>query len=500
MLNDVHELPAGAKLRTPVCVVGSGAAGITTARALAGHGIECVLLEAGGLELEDDTQALYKGKNVGVPYFALHHTRLRYFGGSTNHWTGWCRPLDDIDFESRPWLPYADWPINGQDLAPYAVAAHEILELGPLDYAADSWSQRTKQPLLPLDPHLATTAIWQFSTPTRFLRRYLDEVADSSQIQAYLYANVVDIEPAPRGRRVERVRVKALDGHEIFVYPRVLVLATGAIENARLLLQSTTGHPRGIGNRHDVVGRYFIEHPHANVGVITTTLPPEQLALYHDIYRLYEHGPPAAVRGAIAVPPHVMRRERLLGFSAALEPKVNLPPLGQGLTLGVEQLMRDLQRAGPVRQLQLYMRSEQAPNPASRVFLRDERDALGMRRLALDWQLCDRSVASMRRSIEFAAAAVGKAGVGRVYSFFHAPDRVRGSAWPHFAGGHHHMGTTRMGVDPETSVVNSDCRLHDVENFYVAGSSVFSTGGFANPTLTIVKLALRLVDHLEQRL
>ncbi len=500
MLREVSEVPAGKKLEAQVCIVGAGAAGIVLARRLAALGISSVLLEAGGPEREHETQDLYKGRIVGASYFELHHTRLRYFGGTTNHWTGWCRPLEPIDFEERPWIRHGRWPITHEEVARYYSGAQEICDLGPPDYSPEFWSRRTGQPLLPLDPELATTSIWQFSTPTRFAKKYREEIAESTHVDAYLHANVVDLEPDKRGSRIEQVRVRDLDGHEIFVRPRVLVLAAGAIENARLLLASTQGNPAGLGNRHDVVGRYFMEHPHANIGALLTTLPPHELELYDDIYRLGEDAPPPAVRGALTVPEDVMRREGLMGFSAALEPKLQYPPLGSELTSGVEQLMRDLQGVEPLRTYQLYLRCEQAPRPDSRVMLDEKRDALGMRRVALDWRVGADSFASMKRSMELVAAGVSRAGLGRIYSFFHTDDEPRAGAWPAYTGGHHHMGTTRMGSDPTVSVVDGDCRVHGVDNLYVAGSSVFTTGGFGNPTLTIVALALRLGDHLEQQL
>ena len=500
MLREVSEVPAGAKIEVPVCVVGAGAAGITLTRRLDERGIPTVLLEAGGEEREEATQALYKGRNVGASYFELHHTRLRYFGGSTNHWTGWCRPLEAIDFEARPWLRHGRWPIEYEEVWSYYAPAHEICDLGPCEYGTKYWSQRTSQRALPLDPELATTALWQFSTPTRFAHKYGAEIRESASIQAYLHANVVDIEPNRQGSRIAQVRVRNLAGHEIFVRPKVLIIAGGAIENARLLLASTQGNPAGLGNRHDVVGRYFVEHPHANIGALLAAVPPSDLELYDDIYRLGEDAPPAAIRGALSVPEEVMRREGLMGFSAALEPKLLFPPPGRELTAGVEQLLRDLQRVEPRNTYQLYLRCEQAPRPESRVLLDDKKDALGMRRVALDWRLDDESISSMKRSMELVAAGVAKARVGRIYSFFHANDPVRAGAWPGFTGGHHHMGTTRMGKDPEVSVVDGNCRVHGVDNLYVAGSSVFTTGGFGNPTLTIVALALRLGDHLARTL
>ncbi|MFC1643189.1 FAD-dependent oxidoreductase, partial [Myxococcota bacterium] len=168
MLLDARQISPGAVLRASVCVAGGGAAGIALARQLARSGRDVILLESGGLQMEADTQALYRGETRGSLYFALDAARLRYFGGTTNHWTGWCRPLDRCDFEQRDWIPLSGWPLSISELSPYFLGAQELCELGPFDYDASNWAKRTGQPLLPLDEELAETAVWQFSPPTRF--------------------------------------------------------------------------------------------------------------------------------------------------------------------------------------------------------------------------------------------------------------------------------------------------------------------------------------------
>src|SRR5687767_4428536 len=123
MLADARSVPTGTDLRTDVCIIGCGAAGITLGRALIGSGSEVVLLESGGMELDTDTQALYEGESVGLPYFPLEGARLRYFGGSTNHWGGLCARFREFDFERRDWIPSSGWPINLSDVEPYYPAA-----------------------------------------------------------------------------------------------------------------------------------------------------------------------------------------------------------------------------------------------------------------------------------------------------------------------------------------------------------------------------------------
>ncbi|MFC1642340.1 GMC family oxidoreductase [Myxococcota bacterium] len=158
----------------------------------------------------------------------------------------------------------------------------------------------------------------------------------------------------------------------------------------------------------------------------------------------------------------------------------------------------DLQRSRASAYYQLYVRSEQPPDPESRITLSQARDPLGMRRPILNWHVGKRVHSTIGRGLELLAGAFGHARLGRVYSFLHAQDESRVGAWPEFAGGYHHMGTTRMGSDPAHSVVDRDCRVHGMENLYIAGSSVFTTAGFSNPTLTLLALALRLAKHLER--
>ena len=119
MLIDGRTLPPDHLLDCDLCIIGGGAAGITLASAFAGgRDVDVCLVESGGFDFDADVQELYRGEAVGAPYEA-YDTRLRYFGGSTNHWGGYCLPLEDLDFEVRPWVPYSGWPLRRADLAPY---------------------------------------------------------------------------------------------------------------------------------------------------------------------------------------------------------------------------------------------------------------------------------------------------------------------------------------------------------------------------------------------
>jgi choline dehydrogenase-like flavoprotein len=137
---------------------------------------------------------------------------------------------------------------------------------------------------------------------------------------------------------------------------------------------------------------------------------------------------------------------------------------------------------------------EQAPNRESRVMLGEERDRLGCARVALCWSLTSLDRRTFDRGHEILHEELRRANVGSLETAFGPAD----DAWPPgLRGARHHMGTTRMHVDPRRGVVDPQCRVHGISNLYVAGSSVFPTGGAANPTLTIVALALRLAEHVD---
>jgi choline dehydrogenase-like flavoprotein len=484
-----------------VCVVGSGPAGITVARRLADRGATVALMEGGGRERDDASQDLYSGESVGLEYFSLDGTRLRYFGGSSNHWGGWSRPLDPHDFEVRPGIPLSGWPIAKRDLDPYRAETNDILDLGPAGAYPD----------LPFeDPSYAFSKVQiRFSRPpTRFAEKYGAEIEASERILLALHANLVDIRLTDDLASVAELRFRSLaEGDPGFaVRARLYVLCLGGIENSRALLNAASQAETGIGNGHDLVGRHFSEHPHVVIADV----------LYED-----PELDSAARRGFFSPSADFLAKNRCLNFNLRLFPKViraeSPPPLGpagravcslpfaerlawsvlgHGLDCGREPPPRD-ESTGTI-----LITPEQALNPESRVRLGEERDPLGLRRIVLDWQLTELDYESMRiAALEF-GGVLAKAGMARVRlrDWLTADDpRMPGrDAGP--VAGHHHMCTTRMSDVPRTGVVDRDCRVHGLRDLYIGGSSVFATGGWANPTYTIVQLALRLGDHLSGRL
>jgi choline dehydrogenase-like flavoprotein len=512
---DARALANGTLIEGDLCIVGAGAAGISVAREFLGTSTRVILLEGGGFDLEPSMQALYRGEIVGRPYYPLEAARLHYFGGTTGHWGGFCAPLDPIDFTARAWVPESGWPITRATLDPFYARAHDVLDLGPYDYRPAFWQARdARRVSLPLDRTVVEEKVWQFSAPTRFGSKYRAPIVSSPTVQLYTHANVVELECNEAATRVEAVRIRHFDGREHRVRATHVVLAASTMQNVRLLLASTGRSPAGIGNAHDTVGRYFMEHLEMPTGR-AAILRPQSMLFYG-----YDFGVTPA-RAELRLTDAEQARRGVLNATLACEPASDNgddtlstfeiePPESvesfrqqtrDSLTAEMRSSARTFDAAFVKRRplFALFTRQEQAPNPGSRVTLSRERDALGVPRARFDWQFTALDKQTMRETTTALAQQFGAAGVGRIQV---RPWLLEGDeVWPPMvSGGWHDMGGTRMHADPRKGVVDADCRVHGVANLHVAGAGVFPTAGSANPTLTIVALALRLGGQLRRLL
>ena len=498
MIHDARALPDGIRLEADVCIVGGGAAGIALALELRDSPLRVCLLESGGHDYDPDIQDLARGHVAGRRYYKLHTTRLRLLGGSTNHWGGKCRPLDPIDFAHRPWIPHSGWPLDRAQLDPYYRRAQRLCRLGPFEYEPAYWEEALGTRVWPFDSEVLRTRIFLLR-PLPFGRAYRRRLERAENVDVYLHASATGFELDAAGERVAAVEARALAGRGFRVGARRFVLAAGGIENPRLLLLSNGRRPAGLGNQHDLVGRFFMDHIWCPWGRIRLSDPRPPARLYRD--------PPAsrevAVHAGLSFTEAVMEAESLSNFATIPlleEPaQPGVEGIGAPLAAEISEMDRadraagDGSAAGAVL-LRNYF--EQVPDPESRVTLADDRDALGQRRIRLRWRLGEIDRRTLRRAHEILAAELGRLGLGRLR--LEVTDDL--AEWPPTTiGGHHHMGTTRMSRDPRRGVVDADCRVHGVPNLYVAGSSVFPTSGYANPTLTLLALAIRLADHLKAR-
>ena len=519
MHTDIRTLEPGTTLEGDLCIVGAGAAGISMALEWIGSSHKVILLEGGGFDPEPAMQDLYRGENVGQPYYPLQAARLHYFGGTTGHWAGFCSTYDPLDFEQRPWVPHSGWPIARKDLDPFYARAQRLAELGPYEYDARYWEQQDPALVpLPLDPNVVWTKIWQFSPPTRFGTKYRDAIVKAPNVHLFTHANVCEVIANESLAAVDGLRARTLDGKEYRVRARSYVLACCTLQNARLLLASNRQATAGLGNGNDLVGRYFMEHFEMPGGELVVS---KAQASRMKIYAL-NFGTTKA-RGEISLTSNTQREHEILNGTVSLTPGIpgeHGKSTFQVLTPEVLDAMFSWEKNGrhgppPIpfpkgpppdsanadtpAFFHMSTRQEQAPNPDSRVTLSAEKDAMGMPRVKLDWRLGALDKRSIRTFYELLGRELGRTSTGRVQIQEWLLDGDE--SWPSFvSGGWHHMGTTRMHADPKQGVVDANCRVHGLGNLYIAGAAVFPTAGSANPTLTLISMSLRLSDHLKTAL
>jgi choline dehydrogenase-like flavoprotein len=527
VLSHAAEPADGELVKTDLCIVGAGPAGITIAREFLNTDTRVCLLESGGREMERRAQRRSRGESVGYPIHRLDQSRVRAFGGTSRHWPPHeglaVRPLDPIDFEARPGLSWSGWPFDRTYLEPWYASAQAICRAGPYDYDPAGWTEGAASPLRLVDDTVGTTVF--VHGPAAF-DGYHAEVSAAPNLTLFQHATVTELVPdAQAPDRVDRVRVRRDDGSAFFVKAEVFVLAAGGIENPRLLLLSRGADPAGLGNRHDVVGRYFAERLSGRSGYVVADRPE-----LIDRAGFYEVRPARGTRiqGAFRVADSVQRERRLHNCAffllrrdaaitaeavrsmATLVKAARRTPLLEGVPGHLRNIVtgaRDLagyaagglaaRRGGGRRPEVLIVRvqGEQAPDPESRITLGERTDDSGLPVARVDWRIDEADLASIRASQELLDTALRATGIGHV-------ENMLGDEQPPmlFEGNYHHLGATRMHPDPRRGVVNADLQIHGVRNVYVAGSSVFPTYGCSNPTLTIVALALRLADHLGKRL
>lgn len=571
MLVDALTLPQDTVLETELCIVGAGPAGIAIACEFIGQPTSVCLLESGGLEPRADLEQLCETETIGQPCSIGPETRCRKFGGTSNFWCinigggQWgvrLAPLSAIDFEQRDWIAHSGWPFDRAALDPYYERAQKVCCAGPFAYQAEDWTTE-RSPVLPLAPETWRTHIYQFGLRDVYAHEYRQEIQQSPTITAYIHAHVLELETDDVGQHVTSVRVAASTGSTFQVKAKTFILAAGGVESAQLLLLSNRVQRAGLGNAHDLVGRFFMDHPKVYVGSWIPSHPRLiHQALLYDMRRVHA----SSIMGALTLSDKIAQQEHLLAISAMLFPRPK--PYQAQATYALKTLLYELTQAdedspavGKVAVLKRIIKHlltgrhrpddiwkrvvtiasgldyilpatyrtfknkqpamtglgrggwsvdqqahrwfhdfevlcmvEQEPDPSNRITLSSQRDPFGRLKPQLHWRLSDQMIQSILRSQDSLADAIAKAHLGELQIL---RDRDNLPVFESL-GSHHHMGTTRMHPDPRQGVVDETCRVHGVDNLYIASSAVFPTGGHANPTLTIVALALRLADHVKQ--
>jgi choline dehydrogenase-like flavoprotein len=547
VLTDGRGIPANTVFIVDLCIIGTGPAGLAITHELTGSGFQILLIERG--DVTDELAAdLTSDLEFESPHFLFPQGTLHnQFGGMAAIWkTGLLGgappaarylPLDPIDFETRYWVPHSGWPITFDQMAPYYDRARMLCGIESFDFHGPL-PETDRIPLSSPSGELVTR-LDQSGPATAFTSRPLVELTRSDQVHVVTNAIAVELTSADgTDDGMATTSVRTPGGVPFTIRSRVVVVAGGAIESARLLLNSTAQYSTGLGNHFDNVGRFFMEHP--RVSLSCGSFSPKGSTRALDLYEPHILDGQLVV-GKLKLSETVLRREELLNGNAYIVPKyrwslsqlegarsariaVNSIKRRQGLTRVPKHLamatrhapslarhslnrylnrpevpVRDSEkRTGMVaRSFELIYQPEQAPNRANRVTLSQRRDALGYRIAHLYWRWSEIDLLSIRRVRRIFASELRASGLADLV-------QAEGDIFPRGESNmspetaHHLLGTTRMHDLPRHGVVDRVCRVHGSSSVYVAGASVFPTGGYANPTLTVVALAIRLADELKR--
>ena len=541
MWHSANELAPGTVIDTQVCIVGAGPAGLTLARELAGARFKVLLVESGDFQAHRRLKELNEGDTFGDGYPNPRWHRVRRVGGCANRWLvgiGGGKlgarfvPLDPSDFEKREWIAHSGWPIGRAELDPYYQRAQNHCGIGPYRYDLDAW---TMPGATPIETDGLETSVFQFGPQQQWTGRHKALFAETSNVEVLLNATVMEIETDDGGGTVTGLKLVNDAGQPILIRSDITALAVGCVETTRLLLNSHAVHQAGLGNAHDVVGRYFMDHPQSYLNVFT----PSDKHLF-DSTGIYDIRPREgmAVMAKLAFKDQALRTHRLPnschllfprrdhflseGFQAFFSLMLDLKHLAvpRGVARRVYTMASGVKDLAPIAlwalqgkahypylsnggwadlaaksdlfsSFEIWSMVEQAPDPENRIRLGQRSDANGMPKVAIHWRFTDADRDGVKRMRAQFKHEIETSGLGTVNwspDLYTTPSSV------------HPIGGARMGTEPRTSVVGPDLRVHGLRNLFAASSAVFPTSGYANPTLTVVALACRLADRIKDML
>jgi choline dehydrogenase-like flavoprotein len=513
------------ELSASVCIVGAGIAGLVAATRLArDKKRRIVVIESGHGEFESSVSPLNEIDDPCDNYRGAQTGRSRGLGGTSLLWSGKLIPLSAQDMQGRPQLDLEGWPFDIGELEQYRQETEDLMEVDSEPYEGSVAEQLDPDRRLPRND-VDFCLRWP-KMPTRknhnlayVLRK---EIQNCENLEIWLGATVSEFRFDLSGGRIEAITAINQAGRTLRVVASEYLLAAGTLESTRLLLLADRQSNDSVSRNCNALGRYFNDH----LAVSAANLLPRNLALTNlALSDRYTFGAPRHLHFELR--PEIQHAHGIA--SAYFETRMELPDSSalskakhvvQGFRRGKPRIgyrdMNTILKDSPsllrtaqwrsVRKhkywpsnanLTIEIRVEQLPQWQNRICLSDQKDALGVPKLRLEWKKTDAEERAFR-------LMVGKidrywnAHLARVCKLEWIPEvlnsdlRIVDSATDRA----HPAGSTRMGINPFDSVVDPRLRVHRIPNLSVASASVFPSSGSANPTLTVMLLAMRAADTL----
>ena len=483
MFKDLGKLDEFQESEYDICIIGSGPAGLTIANHI-DKKKKVLICEGGDFEQSDQSTDCYVGKIVGDPYFDLDVCRLRQFGGTSGHWGGWCRTLDDVDFLQKKLNSKAYWPITKDELDIYLPKTIKILDVPDIP----------KDELIS-DKFGIKKVYFKFSgneerEPVRFGDKYKKQIINSQNIDLYINCNLSQIYNS--NDLVKYATFKSFNKKIYKVKAKIFIFAMGGIENSRQLLWQQILNNNSLYDEKLPVGRYWIEHPHYTLGEI---LLSNEINL--SFYTLTKSMQIQKGVMSCAIRVHGQSLSKTKDLLRNL--MCNVPNLSEKF---LSKFNKNILCSASIE-----TQWEQSPEYSNRIKLSNEqKDTFNIPRSILEWKKVDLDYITVKETLNQFNKWILENDLGRIKLDDWVLDDdydnlILNEKGPFIEanGGNHHMGGTRMSDDPNYGVVDKNCKVFGIKNLYMAGSSVFPTGGYSNPTLTIVQLSLRLAEYLNQK-
>ena len=524
---DAKSFSSETRQNADVCIIGAGVAGITLALELDKKGISSILLDGGDESFSMESQSLYSPGDKIEGYEDITYNRLRFLGGSSNHWQNSTGLFTKEDFEKRDWIPNSGWPITHEDIAPHYVLAGHYCGTGTDGYDTQYWLNKMGG----VDPTKGSNALElginkAAIPPTRFYYVHGAKIVDSEHINLIKNANLVDLEFDENTQLVNEITFVTYNSQSRHkVTAKQFILCCGGIENARFMLLFNEKYQNKIGNQYDNIGRYFMEHP---VLRAANFYPSKNTKL--DILNegILEEG--RMIKGFMQIDGETLTRNKAINLRLPLHRKTKYE-ISEGirsyhyltdsskadgfpndgwshiyniiadLDMFAEAIARKkfstelFEHAKEFGGYEISMMFEQIPDRNNRITLSEDRDVLGIKKVNVQWQLLKKDKENVWTALELIAKELGKSNLGKLHILDEYEEQVFGNK---MFFSHHHMGTTRMADSPNNGVVDKNLKVFGTQNLFIGGSSIFSTSSHVPPTLTISAFSVRLAEHLAQ--